>query len=115
MHAVATARRFVLVEPPHTPSFRHMRAIQVPTFGDADVLEPVERPDPRPAAGQLTIDVTYTAVGLVDVIVRRGRFPFPLPITPGLSVAGRVREVGDGVDGFVAGDTVAAFTAPPTF
>jgi NADPH:quinone reductase len=92
-----------------------MRAVQVAAFGDPDVLTVAELPDPSPAPGLVLIDVSYSAVGLVDVIVRRGGIPFPLPFIPGLSVAGRVRAVGANVSGFEVGAPVAAFTAPPTF
>src|SRR3712207_8122274 len=46
--------------------------------------------------------------------MRRGAFSLPLPLTPGLSVAGHVREIGAGVTGLAVGQAVAAFTAPPT-
>jgi len=39
----------------------------------------------------------------------RGPIPVELPHTPGLDVAGTVDAVGDGVDGFAAGDQVVGF------
>ncbi|HEX8855384.1 MAG TPA: alcohol dehydrogenase catalytic domain-containing protein [Thermoleophilaceae bacterium] len=56
-------------------------------------------------------DVTHAAVGLVDVFIRQGLYkdreglPQP-PYVPGLEVAGTVRELGDGVDGFTVGEPV---------
>jgi NADPH2:quinone reductase len=88
-----------------------MHAITVTQFGAPDVLTEVELPDPHPGPGQISISVTHAAVGFIDVIFRRGdhagddRFPAP-PFVPGIEVAGFVREVGDGVDQFRAGERV---------
>jgi NADPH2:quinone reductase len=79
-----------------------MQAITISRYGEPDVLTQVELPDPHPGPGQLSIDVTLAAVGMIDVIFRRGdlagddRYPAP-PFVPGIEVAGTVREVGDGV------------------
>ena len=88
-----------------------MRAIMISRFGSPDVLTEVELPDPRPAAGQVTIDVTHAAVGMVDVFFRRGdhasnpQFPRP-PFVPGIEVAGTVRELGEGVTNVHVGESV---------
>jgi NADPH:quinone reductase len=93
----------------------HVHAVIISQFGDPDVLTEVELPDPRPQAGQLSIDVTHAAVGMIDVIFRRGdlanddRFP-PPPFVPGIEVAGYVREVGDGVDQFRVGERVVTLS-----
>ncbi len=69
-------------------------------------------PVPRPAAGQVTIDVAHAGLNFLDVMARRGdpgyvpAWPYP----PGLEVSGRVRETGPGVTGLEPGQTVAAFT-----
>jgi NADPH2:quinone reductase len=34
----------------------------------------VELPDPTPGPGQIAIDVTYAAVGLIDVFLRQGLY-----------------------------------------
>ncbi|HTE59032.1 MAG TPA: zinc-binding dehydrogenase [Solirubrobacteraceae bacterium] len=79
------------------------------------MLTEVELPDPHPGPGQIAIDVTHAAVGMIDVIFRRGdradddRFP-PPPFVPGIEVAGFVREVGDGVDQFRAGQRVVTLS-----
>src|SRR5260370_25640941 len=41
--------------------------------------------DPEPDAGQVSIDVSHTAVGLVDIFFRRGEFfrPGATPTPPG--------------------------------
>lgn len=92
-----------------------MQAIQVPRFGDPSVLELVELPDPRPAPGQITIDVSHSAVGLIDLFFRQGVYkdtpgmPQP-PFVPGLEVVGTVRALGDDVTGFVVGEQVVAMS-----
>ena len=92
-----------------------MRAIVIPRFGGPEVLTEAERPDPHPGPGQISINVTHAAVGMIDVIFRRGdhagddRFP-PPPFVPGIEVAGLVREVGEGADQFSVGDRVVTLS-----
>jgi NADPH2:quinone reductase len=86
----------------------------VPVFGGTEVLTPTTFPDPTPGPGEVIVDGAFAVVGLVDVPMRRGAFPLPRPLTPGLSIAGRVRALGVGVTGLAAGQAVAAFTAPPS-
>jgi NADPH2:quinone reductase len=87
-----------------------MRAVVIPRFGDADVLEVAERPSPTPAAGQISIDVEFAGANYAEVLYRRGVVDVELPFVPGIEVAGRVREIGDGVEGFASGQPVAALT-----
>jgi NADPH2:quinone reductase len=92
-----------------------MRAAIVTRFGAPDVIEVSEIPDPSPGPGEVSIDVTHAAAGLVDVFIRQGRYkdreglPQP-PYVPGLEVAGTVRELGDGVDGFTVGEQVVTLS-----
>ncbi|GHJ40126.1 zinc-binding dehydrogenase [Streptomyces sp. TS71-3] len=96
-----------------------MEAIQVNRFGGPDVLVLTELPDPVPGPGQIAIDVTHAAVGLVDVYLRQGLYkdreglPQP-PYVPGLEVAGTVRALGDGVTGFAVGEKVVALPGDAT-
>jgi NADPH2:quinone reductase len=90
-----------------------MRVIRVRKFGGPAVLKLEDAPAPTPAAGQVVIDVEVAAVLFGDTIVRSGRFPFPLPYTPGLEVGGQVAAVGPGVDGALLGRRVVA-TTPKT-
>jgi NADPH:quinone reductase len=93
-----------------------MKAVQVMRFGDPAVLVPIDVPDPTPGAGQIAIDVTHAAVGLIDVFFRQGLFkdrpglPQP-PFIPGLEVAGTVRALGKGVTGFEVGEKVIALSS----
>ena len=92
-----------------------MRAAVVARFGGPDVFEVVELPDPTPGPGEISIDVTHAAVGLVDVFIRQGLYrdreglPQP-PYVPGLEVAGTVRELGAGVDDLSAGEPVVTLS-----
>lgn len=93
-----------------------VKAIQVAQFGKPSVLAVVDLPDPVPGPGQIAIDVTHSAVGLVDVFFRQGLFqdrpgtPQP-PFIPGLEVAGIVRALGEGVAGFHIGEKVVSLSA----
>ena len=51
-----------------------MQAVQASQFGDPTVLRVVELPDPTPGPGQIAIDVSYAAVGLIDVFLRQGLY-----------------------------------------
>jgi NADPH:quinone reductase len=93
-----------------------MKAVQATQFGDPTVLTVADLPDPTPGPGQIAIDVTHAAVGLIDVFLRQGLYsgrpglPQP-PFVPGLEVAGTVRELGPGATGFAVGENVVTFSA----
>jgi NADPH2:quinone reductase len=92
-----------------------MHAAVVTKFGDPGVFAFTELPDPSPGPGQLAIDVSHGAVGLIDVYIRQGLYrdvpglPHP-PYVPGLEVAGTVRECGPGVTGFRVGQPVVTLS-----
>lgn len=90
-----------------------MRCIEISTPGGPEVLTPAERPDPRPAAGEVLITVAAAGVNRPDVLQRRGGYPPPPGASdiPGLEVAGTIAAVGDGVDGWRVGDRVCALVA----
>lgn len=86
-----------------------MKAIIIRAFGGTERLTFENLSVPSPATGEITIDVAFAGVGFVDTLVRSGAFPFvSLPVTPGIEVAGFVREIGAGVTGFSPGQRVAA-------
>ncbi|HEV2984694.1 MAG TPA: NAD(P)H-quinone oxidoreductase [Vicinamibacterales bacterium] len=90
-----------------------MIAIAVREPGGPEVLVPVERPTPRPAAGEVLIKVAAAGVNRPDVFQRLGRYPPPPGITdiPGLEVSGTIADVAADVGGFRAGDAVCALVA----
>ena len=51
-----------------------MRAIEITTFGAPEVLQPCERPQPVPAAGELLIAVQASGVNRPDVLQRKGHY-----------------------------------------
>jgi len=96
-----------------------MKAVQVSRFGGPEGLTFTELPDPEPGPGEVAIDVTHAAVGLVDVFIRQGLYrdrpglPQP-PYVPGLEVAGTVRALGQGVTGFEVGERVVSLSSDAT-
>lgn len=93
-----------------------MRAVQATSFGAPSVLTVAELPDPSPGPGEVAIDVTHAAVGLIDILLRQGTFrdqpgmPQP-PFIPGLEIAGTVRALGPGVSGLAIGEQVISMSA----
>lgn len=89
-----------------------IRAIRVHVFGEAPRLE--EIPAPQTAGpGELLVDVETWGVGAWDVGVAAGRLAKLLtsgilPFTMGAQLCGRVRALGDGVEGLAVGDRVIA-------
>lgn len=88
-----------------------MKAMQIVSFdGPASGLRYQEAPTPEPGPGQIAVDVDHAGVGYVEALFTEGLVPIDLPWTPGLEVSGRVRALGDGVDGYRVGDAVVALT-----
>lgn len=87
-----------------------MKSIVIERAGGAEVLQVKEMPDLQPRYGEMILDVAYAGVGLVDILVRKGKFMelFPYPLIPGLEVSGYVRSIGEGVQGFRIGQPVAS-------
>lgn len=90
-----------------------MRAIDPDETGGPDVLCLVERPVPRPGAGEVLVRVAAAGVNRPDVMQRKGLYPPPpgAPRIPGLEIAGRIVAVGDGVDSDWIGRAVCALVA----
>jgi NADPH2:quinone reductase len=84
-----------------------LRAIQISKTGGPEVLEFVDIPAPKPAAGQVLVKIAASGVNFIDTYLREGRYPAALPFIPGQEAAGTVLETGEGVSKFVVGDRVA--------
>jgi len=81
-----------------------MKAVQFSRYGDPDVLQVVEVPDPIATPEEVLVDVKATTVNHLDLFQRDGSRPVPgLPFTPGLEAAGVVVEDSQG---FHAGERV---------
>ncbi|MHB1171784.1 MAG: NAD(P)H-quinone oxidoreductase [Lacisediminihabitans sp.] len=87
-----------------------MRAIVVPTPGNASVLTLTELPDPEPGFGEVLIDVAAAGVNRADLGQRKGTYPPPpgAPAWPGLEVSGTILALGDGSSRWSVGDRVCA-------
>ena len=90
-----------------TPGSGTSAAVQIATTGGPEVMEVVQRPDPAPGEGQITVEVAAAGVNFIDTYHRSGLYDMPLPLVLGQEGSGTVLEVGAGVDGFAPGDRVA--------
>ena len=83
-----------------------MRAVVTTEPGGPEVLTIGEVADPRPAAGEVVIEVVATAVNRADTLQRRGFYEPPPGATDviGLECSGRIAELGEGVEGWTVGD-----------
>jgi NADPH2:quinone reductase len=93
-----------------------MKAIAITRFGEPEVLQLAERPDPEPAAGELLVRVSASGVNRPDVLQRKGAYAPPPGASdlPGLEIAGEV--IGGNASelaaaGFKLGDRVCALVA----
>jgi NADPH2:quinone reductase len=94
-----------------------MKAVLCKQFGPPDslVLETLE--SPRAGAGEVVLSVKAASVNFPDVLIIQNKYQFkpPLPFSPGSELAGVVKEVGAGVQGWRTGDRVMAFTTYGAF
>ena len=88
-----------------------MKAAQFSRFGDPEVLEIVDLPDPHPGRGEVRIAVRAAGVNASDWKKRRGLMDPELPQTLGYEAAGVIDELGSGVTDVAVGDAV--FGASP--
>lgn len=87
-----------------------MRTWRASELGEpVDVLRLEDVDDPSPGPGEVAVRVEACGLNFADILLVQGRYQEkpPLPLTPGLEVAGVVDEVGDGVD-LAPGDRVLA-------
>ena len=94
-----------------------MRGIELSEFGAAEVLHYRELQDPVPESDQVLIEVRGASVNYADIKARSGSYHLGKapPFSPGLDVAGVVREVGSMVQTIRPGDHVIAFPAAGSY
>lgn len=87
-----------------------MKSVQFSEHGEANVLQIVELPTPKPQTGEVLIKVAAAGVNYADIHQRKGIYPMPvtLPFVAGYEVAGIVETVGDGVTNLQPGQRVMA-------
>jgi len=87
-----------------------MRALQYRAYGDPEVLEWGEAPDPHPGPGQIRVAVRAASVNPIDWKAFSGLMSGGEPMAGtgylGYDAAGVVDEVGEGVTGVSVGDDV---------
>jgi NADPH2:quinone reductase len=89
-----------------------MMAIVAPQPDGAEELALLERPVPRPGAGEVLVKVAAAGINRPDILQRRGLYPPPpgAPDILGLEIAGEVIEAGPGAEE-LAGQRVCALVA----
>jgi len=91
-----------------------VKAVFIPRFGAADVLEvrEVPDPDPAPAPGEVLIDVAAAGLNFAEVTARQGLYPDAPkpPCIVGYEVSGTVAARGGGVESLQVGQRVLALT-----
>lgn len=85
-----------------------MKAYTIRQHGGPRSLQVEDRPAHRPGPGEVTVTLEAAALNHLDLWVRRGvpGHRFPLPLIPGSDGAGRVAEVGPGVQDWSPQDRV---------
>jgi NADPH2:quinone reductase len=94
-----------------------MKAVLCKQFGPPDSLLVEDLPSPRAGPGEVVISVKAASLNFPDVLIIQNKYQFkpPLPFSPGSELAGVVKEIGPGVQGWRAGDKVIAFTTYGAF
>ena len=89
-----------------------MPTIEMTGPGGPEVLVPGTRTLPSPKPGQLLVQVAAAGVNGPDIMQRKGLYPPPPGASDllGLEISGTVVALGDGVTGWLVGDTLCALT-----
>mgnify|MGYP000020505282 CR=1 FL=1 len=80
-----------------------MRAYQVVSYDKNPEL--VETNSPTPVNGEILLEISACGLNFGDLLMAKGQYQEKpdLPFTLGMEVAGTIREVGEGVEGFEPG------------
>lgn len=90
-----------------------MRTYELQATGNLDGLKLVDRPEPRPAHGQIVVRVRAASLNYRDLIVMLGAYgKVSLPLVPLSDGAGEVVAVGEGVTRWQSGDRIAGTFFP---
>ena len=92
-----------------------MNALVQDEYGAPDaVLKYQSMPLPLPSAGEVVIEIRSSGCNPIDVAFVGGYvkdiFPASFPCIPGWDCAGKIVEIGEGVENFKEGDEVFAFS-----
>jgi NADPH:quinone reductase len=85
-----------------------LKAILLTRTGDPSVLDYVEVPTPQAKPGEVLVKADPIGVSRHELLVRAGTYKWmpPLPVIPGIEMAGTVAGLGDGVNGLAEGQKV---------
>jgi NADPH2:quinone reductase len=85
-----------------------MKAAFIETTGGPDVIRFGDLPDPKPGQGEVLVRVKAAALNPVDLYIRSGSVPMPLPkpFISGCDLAGVIEAVGPHATRFKVGDRV---------
>lgn len=90
-----------------------MKAVAIRQYGEPDVLEPTDLPDPKVGPDSVLVRTVAAGVNPVDAKIRRGyldaAFDSYFPLIPGWDLAGIVEQVGPAVSEFAVGDEVVGY------
>ena len=92
-----------------------MKAVRVHEFGNAEVLTYEEVEKPELGEGEARVKVEAIGLNFIDVYLRDGRYPRPLPFTPGHEAGGIVDTVGQNVTEVKPGDRVVYAMVPGSY
>ena len=89
-----------------------MKALLSHEPGGPEPLPIEELPDPAPGPGELLVRVRACSINYPDVLIIEDKYQLkpPRPFAPGSEIAGEVEAVGEGVQGWTAGDRLIAAT-----
>ena len=90
------------------------RAVRFDRYGDVDVLNVVDVPDPVAGDGEVVVRVKAAGINPGEATIRSGalheRWPATFPSGQGSDLAGVVEQVGPDADGWQPGDEVIGFS-----
>lgn len=93
-----------------------MRVVAFAEYGGHEVLRCCQMRRPRPASGEILMQVEAIGVNPADPKFRAGALanhrPKKMPVVPGMDVAGTVVELGKGVSSFAVGDAIFGMLPP---
>ena len=89
-----------------------MKVIEL-TAPRLDALRPAEYDTPRPRLGEVLVHLRAASLNFLDIAVATGKYPISaFPIIPVTDGAGEIAEIGEGVEGWKAGNKVTPHFLP---
>lgn len=94
-----------------------MRAVLCKQFGPPESLVVEDLPSPKAGPGEVVVSMKAASLNFPDVLIIQNKYQLkvPLPFSPGSELAGVIKEIGEGVKGYKAGDRVIAVTGHGAF